>query len=563
MPRMTGDQFLAQMLQAQGVSHVFYVPAILPTTLQHLRRVGVQPIAAHGEKAAAYMADGYARVTGRPGICLAQTVGASNLAAGLKDAFMSCSPVIALTGGPAFESSYRHVYQEIRDLQMFDAVTKWNAVVETPDRLGDIVRQAFRVATTGAPGPVHVELRGHHGQLAELSADFDLVFEPRFCRVPPFRPEPGPELVTEAIRLLTAARRPVLVAGGGVIWSGAEAELVELAEKLSIPVATSLNAKAAIADDHPLCVGVPGRYSRSCANKLIAEADLVFFVGSHTGSLVTHDWRVPAVGTPIVQIDIDPEELGRHYPAAAPLNGDAKATLRRMLDATAPRSNAIWTGRARELVREWRREVEPVLRSSATPIRPERLVAEIASVLPDDAVVVVDTLQASAWAGTMLGLKGRSQRFVRCGGSLGWALPAALGAKCGVGRRPVVCFTGDGGFYYHLAELETAARYGINAVIVVNNNGAYACEAPTWETLYGDKRHPDMRASWEFGSLDLAGIAAKMGCAAATVSRPEQIADALGRALAGDRPTVVDVVTDPDALYAKAWLPALGTGAAG
>ncbi len=555
MTSMTGSRGFVYLLRAYEVSHVFYVPAIMLPALAEVQRAGLGAVSAHGEKAAAYMADGYARVSRRPGICMSQAVGASNLAAGLKDAYLSCSPVIAITGGPAPETRYRHVYQEIRDSDLFDRVTKWNAGVELPGRLPEILRQAFRVATTGAPGPVHVEVRGHQGQVTEAETEVEAVFEPRFGRVPAFRPTAEPEAVAEAVRELAGARRPVIVAGGGVIWSGAEAEVVALAERLSIPIATSLHAKATVAEHHPLCVGVCGHYSRSCANRVVAEADLVFFIGSRTGSMVTNHWRVPEPGTPVIHLDIDPQELGRHYPTRVALNGDARATLRRMLEEAEPRSNPTWTDRAQELVRQWRREVESMTTSDAVPIRPERLVTEIAAALPEDGAVIVDTLQASIWAGSMLALKGSGQRFARCAGSLGWGFPAALGAKCALGDRPVIGFTGDGGIYYHLAELETAARYGIGAVVVVNNNGAYACEAPTWDQLYGDRNDPAICSSWSFGYRDFAGVAREMGCEGIRVERPGDIAEALRRGLASGRPTLIDVVTDQTAVHPRGWVP--------
>jgi acetolactate synthase-1/2/3 large subunit len=554
MASMTGSRFFVELMRAYEVSHVFYVPAIMLPALAEVQRAGLGAISAHGEKAAAYMADGYARVSRRPGLCLAQAVGASNLAAGLKDAYLSCSPVIALTGGPSLETRYRHVYQEIRDGDLFDRVTKWNASVELAGRLPELLGQAFRVATTGAPGPVHVEVRGHQGQVSEGEVEVRGL-EPRFARVPAFRPVAEEEAIVEAVRELRGARRPVIVAGGGVIWSGAEEEVVALAERLAIPIATSLHAKATVAEAHPLCVGVCGHYSRWCANRVVAEADLVFFIGSRTGSMVTNHWRVPEPGTPVIHLDIDPQELGRHYPTRVALNGDAKATLRRMLEVAEPRSNPAWTSRTEELVRQWRQEVASAVTSEAVPIRPERLVTEIAAVLPEEGAVVVDTLQASIWAGSMLALKGSRQRFARCAGSLGWGFPAALGAKCALGARPVVGLTGDGGIYYHLAELETAARYGIGAVIVVNNNGAYACEAPTWDRLWGDRDDPTICASWRFGPHDFARIARELGCEGIRVERPQELGEALRRGLASARPTVVDVVTDPSAVHPRGWVP--------
>jgi acetolactate synthase I/II/III large subunit len=551
----SGARIFAELVSAHGVSHVFFVPAILRDGLAELANLGVKSISAHGEKAAAYMADGYARVLGRPGVCMSQTVGAANIAAGLKDAYLSCSPVIAFTGGTAPETRYRQVYQEIRDLQMFEPVTKWNAEVENANRLSDVIAQAFRVATTGAPGPVHVELRGNTGQIA-VAGDrpFAPRVDPRFGEVPPFRPAADLELIRQAVQALSSAERPVIVAGGGVMWSRAETELVQLAEALSIPVATSLHAKACIAESNPLNVGVCGTYSRACANRVVAEADLVFFVGSQTGSMITTNWQVPATGTRIVHLDIDPAQLGRHYPTEVPLHGDARATLRQMLAEVSGRSNPAWTDRVRVLVQQWRDEVEEVLESNIGPIRPERIVSEIGGVLPTDGAVVVDTLQASVWSGSFLPMKGASQRYIRCAGSLGWGFPAAIGAKCALGSRPVVCFTGDGGFYYHLAELETAARYGIGVVVVVNNNGQYGADRGDANPYRrADSAEGDL--SWKFGQHNFAQIAQELGCDGVRVERPTDLAAALQAALASGKPTVLDVLTDTTARHPAAWTP--------
>jgi acetolactate synthase-1/2/3 large subunit len=557
----TGARIIAELIHGHGVSHVFFVPAILREGLGELANLGVRSVSTHGEKAAAYMADGYARVLGRPGVCMSQTVGASNIAAGLKDAYLSCSPVIAFTGGTSPETKYRQVYQEIRDFDMFGPVTKWNAEVESPSRLSDIIGQAFRVASSGSPGPVHVELRGLSGQLAVGSGDaarpFVLNIDRRFGEVPPFRPVADASSIREALQALATAERPVIVAGGGVMWSRAERELVELAEALSIPVATSLHAKAVIAESNPLNVGVCGTYSRECANRVVAEADLVFYVGSQTGGMVTANWRVPAPGTRIVHLDIDAEQLGRHYPTDVPLNGDARATLRQMLAEASGRSNPRWLDRVRVLVQQWRDDVEEMLERNTGPIRPERIVSEIGNVLPVDGAAVVDTLQASVWSGSHMPLKGPSQRFIRCAGSLGWGFPAAIGAKCALGDRPVVCFTGDGGFYYHLPELETAARYEIPVVVVVNNNGSYGAERRLEGNPYRSDDSRDAELSWKFGGQhNFAQIAQELGCEGVRVERPGDLSSALERALGRGKPVVLDVLTDRTAAHPRAWTPA-------
>lgn len=556
----SGARIFAELIHGHDVSHVFLVPAILREGLAELSSLGVRAVSAHGEKAAAYMADGYARVLGRPGVCMSQTVGAANISAGLKDAYLSCSPVIAFTGGTAPDTRYRNVYQEVRDFDMFEPVTKWNAEVEGPGRLSDVIAQAFRVATSGAPGPVHVELRGNTGQVAVGSPEdrraFELTIDRRFGEVPPFRPVADASDIRAALNELQHAERPMIVAGGGVMWSRAEAELVELAERMSIPVATSLHAKSAIAESNPLNVGICGTYSRSCANRAVAEADLVFYIGSQTGSMITAFWQIPPQGTRVIHLDINPTQLGRHYPTAVSLNGDAKATLRQMLADAPRRENPLWLDRVQTLVEQWRSEVASVIDTNSGPIRPERIVAEIGNALPANGAAVIDTLQASVWSGSYMPLKGPSQRYVRCAGSLGWGFPAAIGAKCALGDRPVVCFTGDGGFYYHIAELETAARYGIPLVVVVNNNGAYGADRHSEPSPYrSDAGQADADKTWKFGEYNFAEIARGFGCEGIRVENPVDIASALRQALSSGKPVVVDMVTDPTASHPRAWTP--------
>jgi acetolactate synthase I/II/III large subunit len=557
MPRMTGDRYFAEAMRASGVTHVFFVPTIMLPAMAEMEDMNIRRVVTHGEKAAAYMADGYARASHRPGICLAQTVGSANLAAGLRDAYLASSPVIALTGGVTAASRYRHVYQEIEDFSMWEQVTKANFHVDTLERFPDLLRQAFRVATSSAPGPVHLEMSGTHAQVLESEADLTPLWEERFMKVPAFRPEPEPDAVRAVAQILSEAARPVIIAGGGVIWSGAEAELTKLAELLQIPVATSLNAKAALTDDHPLNVGVPGTYSRWCANRVIAEADLVFFVGSHAGGQVTTNWLVPKPGVAAIQLDIDPEELGRNYPLKAALLGDAKVTLAKLIASLKPgRPRTEWLQRAQGLVREYRDESDQLRNSHAVPIRPERICKEISEWLPDGGVVLSDTGHSGMWTGQMIRLTRPGQRYLRCAGSLGWAFPAALGAKCALPDRPVVGFCGDGGFYYHIAELETAARFDINAIMVVNNNYALNQEKHLFDSAYKGQQRGRATEMWHFShEVNFARVAEAMGCVGIRVERPEDIRPALDKALASNSPAVVEVVSDVDAMSKRAWRP--------
>jgi len=220
--KMTGAECLADMLAGFGVTHVFMVPAVLRRTFAEMeRRTKIARVHCHGEKSAAYMADGYARASGKPGICMAQVIGALNIAAGLRDAYLAHSPVIAFTGGRDPKTKFRRVYQEIDDVPAFEPVTKFNATVDDVSRFPDMVRQAFRVAVSGTPGPVHLQFRGNEGQVDAEEADIEPLVEPQFARVPPFRPEPDANSVAAALAVLQAADRPVIVAGGGVRTSGA------------------------------------------------------------------------------------------------------------------------------------------------------------------------------------------------------------------------------------------------------------------------------------------------------------------------------------------------------
>ena len=556
MPSMTGARFLAETLREYGVTHVFFVPAIIRRALVEMEDVGIKRIISHGEKSAAYMADAYARVTGKPGLCFAQSVGAVNLAAGLQDAYLGVSPVIAITGHRPPMHRHRNSYQEVEHSKPFASVTKYSAEVETVDQLPHLLRQAFREVTTGQTLPAHLDFSGISGDvITDGILDTDVIVEEPFTQRPAFRPAPEPERVREAARILSQAERPVIVAGGGVTASGAEAELVRLAEMLNIPVATGLNAKGCIPENHPLSVGVVGSYSRWSANRVVSEADLVLFVGSHTGSQITLDWRIPAEGTRVIQIDIDASELGRSYPAAYGLQGDARRTLEEMLDVLEPTGgNASWVSRAQEHVQNWRDEHEPVLTSNAVPIRPERLCQELTDFLPSDAVLMADTGHAGIWTGSMVDLNHEGQSYLRAAGSLGWGLPAALGAKCGVPDRPVVCWTGDGGMWYHIGELETAVRYGINAVIVVHNNGGLNQDRRGDEAAY-EGREGNSGELWRFNDTNFAQIAESMGALGIRVTDPNQINSALDQAVSANRPAVVDIVSDGEVAAAPPWGP--------
>ena len=550
--RMTGAECIADMLAGYGVTHVFMVPAVLRRTFAEMeRRTKIARVHCHGEKSAAYMADGYARASGKPGICMAQVIGALNLAAGLRDAYLAHSPVIAMTGGRDPKTKFRKVYQEVDDVPAFEPVTKFNATIDEVARIPDLVRQAFRVATSGTPGPVHLQFRGNEGQLDVEEAEMEALVEAQFARVPPFRPEPEAAHVKAALDLLQKAERPIFVVGGGARASGAGPELVALAQALQIPVATSLNGKDCIPGAHPLSVGVVGSYSRESANRAVTLADLVCFIGSESGGMTTHFWAVPTIGTPAIQIDIEPESLGRNYPLQASVLGDAKAVLGAMLkqaDRASAKKREAWVKEISTLRGEWYAKYKPVLESDSVPIHPARICHELTQHVPDDGIVVVDTGHAGMWMGGMYDLRKPTQSYLRSAGHLGWAFPAGIGAKAACPDRPVVVFTGDAGFWYHIAEIETAVRWKINSVTIVNNNGGGNQSKRGFDRAYGGTQTEQARELWTYNPMNFAKLAEDMGALGIRVERASDIAPALARALAANRPAVIDIVSDIDAL---------------
>jgi acetolactate synthase-1/2/3 large subunit len=387
-----------------------------------------------------------------------------------------------------------------------------------------------------------------------LSETFDADFgqgplaEETFAAAPAFRPVPTDDDLRAVLEVLDRAERPLLLAGGGARTSGAQRELLALAERLGLPVATSLTGKGLIDETHRLAVGVAGGSSRPSANRALAEADVVFVVGSHLGSQVTDGFRLPDASALVIQLDIDPTELGRNRPNAVSLYGDAREALRRMVELCVEGSRREdWLSAVERYVAEFRSRKADLLHSVARPIRPERLCREVTDALPDDAVLLVDTGHAGIWVGGLVDLR-PTQMFLRAGGSLGWAYPASLGAKCALSDRPVVCFAGDGGLYYHLAELETAARYGINSVLVVNNNNSWSQDMQIYRNAFGGSDIEECERMWSFNDVDLHQVAEAMGCYAVRVEESDDIAGALAAAIASERPAVVEVVTDVSAL---------------
>jgi thiamine pyrophosphate-dependent acetolactate synthase large subunit-like protein len=554
---VNGAQWLARALAGTGMTHVFFVESVMRRTLMEFEDLGVTRILAHSEKAAAYMADGYARIAIRPGVCMAQSVGAANLASGLQDAYLGHSPVVALTGRKEPSFQHRNSYQEIAHAPLFAAVTKFSAPVDSTAELPRLLRHAWRAALAEPPRPTHLDFSGLQGDVIELGQTGEpTVIDPEARQIPAHRPVADARDIERAAAALKAAGRIAIVAGDGAAASGAGAEVLALAEALAAPIATSLGARGIIPTRHPLSAGVPGSYSAPPANRIVHGADLVLYVGCDTGDQVTLNWTVPSLDTKIVQIDADPLEIGRSYPNTIGVVGDPKATVARLTQTVGrPARDRSFAEEAARIVADWRATMMPLVSDDRTPIRVERLCEEITKALPADGILVADTGYSGIWTGTMIDFNGAGQTYLRAAGSLGWSFPASLGAKCAAPDRAVLCFTGDGGFYYHLAELESARRCGIAAVVVVNNNSGFGQNLTGVRRIAGN-RPGRGEALVRFGPTDFTAVARSFGVRGIRVERAAEIAPALVEALGAGEPVVVDVVTDLEPRAPEPWSPA-------
>src|SRR5438067_4305387 len=553
---MNGAEWLARALAGTGMTHVFFVESVMRRTLLQLTDLGVKPVLAHSEKAAAYMADGYARVAGRTGGCMAQSVGAANLASGLQDAWLGRSPVIALTGHKEPSFQHRNSYQEIPHAPLFSAVTKFSTPVLSTSELPRLLRHAWRASLAGTSRPTHLDFNGLQGDVIELGQTAEPpMLETEARPIPVHRPVADDRDIERIAGLLKGARRIVIVAGDGAAVSQAGPEVLALAEALGAPVATTLGARGIIPTRHRLSAGVAGSYSAPPANRIVHSADLVLFIGCDTGDQVTLNWTVPACDTPIVQIEADPLEIGRSYPNTTGIVGDPTATVARLVEIIGrPTRDPGFADEAARIVADWRDSMTPLTEKNTAPIAVERLCAEVTRALPEDGILVADTGYSGIWTGTMIDLNGTGQGYLRAAGSLGWAFPASLGAQCAAGARKVVCFTGDGGFYYHLAELETARRYQIPATIVVNNNSGFGQNLTGVHRISGNRPGRGEELI-RFGPTDFTAVARSFGVRGIRVEQPSELAPALQQALAAPEPVLVDVVTDLEPRAPEPWAP--------
>jgi acetolactate synthase-1/2/3 large subunit len=545
---MTGGRALAEALQAHGAGPMFGMGGfqLLPF-YEGVRALGLTHHLINDERSGAFAADAYARVSGRVGICDATLgPGATNLVTALVESLNAGVPVVALVGDAHRAYAGRNMTQEARQVDILRPAVKEILRVESPARIPELVRRAFAVATSGRPGPVVLDIPEDvaHAEHDYAAEEFRVGEPPR---VPYRRMRPDRDDVARAAQLLRRARRPLVLAGGGIHLSGAHAALGEFARSLGVPVAHTMSGKGAVACTDELSVGLFGRYS-TIANDLLERADCLVVAGCKLGEVATKRYSLPPAGVPVIQLDVVAEEIGRWAPVAVGLWGDARAGL---TDLAAHLGGAGRSGRESYLAevadrrRRWWDETRARHESAETPVAMARLVHELNRHLPPDAILVADGGFASHWAGLLYRTKRAGRGFVADRGfaSIGYGVPGALGAWLAAPDRPVVAMTGDGGLNMTLGELETARRAGAAITVIVVNNAASGYVKALQHAVYGDGGYQ----SSDLSPVDYAAVARALGCDGIRVERPDELAPALAKALAAEGgPFVIDVAVTRD-----------------
>ncbi len=549
-----GGDLVAELLMRYGVTHVFGQPGGQTAALYDgiaKRGPGLRHILVRDERSAAYAADAFGRLTGRPGICdVTVGPGTTKLSDGLVESHNASVPVIALVGElPRDWAPYREMgvaSQGFDQVRFLSSITKATLEVPTAAALPQMIRSAFRIATIGRPGPVALVIPHDVMDAEWQSDDRDVDVDDRYTQAPPYRPVASGDSVAAAAGLLKQARRPLIVAGGGVHASRATTELKSLAERLDAVVVTSFSGKGSIDETGPTSAGVLNPLGTTDSLELFRRADVVFWCGCKVGQNTSHNWTLPLAEQATIHLDVDASELGRTFRPTVALNGDARATLVALLAILSVQPRPEWrreAAKAKALAAAQRAEAES---SDAVPIHPARVMRELAARIGPDDVVVSDASFSAGWIASHIRARtaGRGFLFARGQGGLGYAVPAAIGAAAARPESRVVTVSGDGGFSYAIGELATHAQHGLRTVNVVLNNGTLAWLA-IWQRLFFEGLRQSVDLEGEAGGPNFAQVATGLGCEGIRVEQPSELGDSLDAAFAATRPVVVDVRTDP------------------
>jgi acetolactate synthase-1/2/3 large subunit len=549
MAQVTGGEAFVRMLQLHGVKHIFGLcgDTSLPFydamyRLEH----GMRHVLTRDERSAAYMADGYARVSGRVGVCEGPSGGgATYILPGVVEANESSIALLCFTSDISVSARGRYALTELDQQSLFRPLTKWNTVLDAGADIPRVLRKAFTQMTSGRPGAAHIGLP--YDVQKQLVDESELWGDASLNQFPARRACADPAAIAEAAKLLAAAERPLFIVGGGVVTAGAEQELIACAERLGAPVATTVSGQGSIGDGHPLALGVVGSNGGTLPTRAVVQAaDLVVFVSCRAGSVTTERWRYPAPGkATVIQLDIDAAVIGANYPVAVGLVGDARLTLaalRDELDAAAGRAR----GWGREAVAAAKRDkfsaFRPLAESNERPIRPERVVAELNRVLPGEAVVVADPGTPCPYFSAYYRNELTGRHFIsnRAHGALGYSMAAAAGAYFGRPGAKIVAVMGDGSFGFTVGELETICRLKIPLAMVVISNASYGWIKAGQKSGFGERYF-----SVDFSRTDHAAVASVFGVKSYRVEDPAKLGGTLRRAVEANEPVLVDVLCQP------------------
>jgi acetolactate synthase-1/2/3 large subunit len=548
-----GSDIIVEMLLRYDVKHIFGVSGDTSVQLyQSLsdHRDEITHILCRDERSASFAADAYARLTFKPGVCECPSgAGALYAVPGVAEANASSVPIIALTSGIDLASEGKGTITELDHHVLYQSITKWSHFIKRYDKIPGTMRRAFRIATTGRPGAVHIAFPQEVLNADVPRDETDLYAEANCTAYPSYRQRAERPELEKAIGLLMAAERPVIVAGGGVTNARASEQLVQLAELLSIPVGTTITGKGAIPENHPLAIGVVGDNGyREYANDLVARADLIFYIGCKTGSVTTIRWTLPDPRhSPIViHLDIDPQLIGNNYPTAVGLVGDAQLILADLVALTKPMAPAPRPEAAQEIARHraaWWAEAADKMTSDQMPMKPHRIMAALSRVLPDDAVVVADAGTPTPYmcAYYDVNRSGRHVIIPRAYGGLGYAIPATIGAAYARPGKVVVGLSGDGSFAMSAGELETLARLNLPVVIVNFNNSCFGW-IKAIQSIQGSGEYFGV----DFSTIDHAAVARAFGMQGLRVERAADLEETLEAAIASGRPTLIDVPSESE-----------------
>jgi acetolactate synthase I/II/III large subunit len=554
---MNGARVLVQMLKAYGVEVVFGVPGDTSIALYDAlydAQPAIRHVMARDERSAAFMADAYARLSQKPGVCECPS-GAGPLYSvpGVAEANASSVPVLLITSDIPLAGEGKQTITELDTQKLFESITKWSAVLKDVGKVPETVRRAFRIATTGRPGAVHLAFPQEVSTGVFPDAEAAIYAEAECRRYPAYRTRGARNVLERLADLMAAAKRPVIITGGGANYSGAGEAILAIAQWLFAPVVTTISGQGLLPDDHPLALGVIGDNGfHPHAHRAVEESDTLLYIGCKMGSVSTINWTMPshADERTLIQIDLNPEMLGNNYKNALSVAGDARLVAEDLAillkSRTAQRAPTEWLDALnKERARFWQ-EAEEEFAMEDTPLAPQRVIAELNRHLPEDAIVISDAGTPTPYITRYLKLGGKGSRFIipRSYGGLGYAIPAVVGAHCARPQSRVVGLFGDGSLGMSAGELETISRLGLPVVLIHFNNSTFGW-IKALQRLHSQGRY----FSVDFNANDPAKVAAGFGLTAHRIQTPEALSPALAAAFSGDQPVFLDVATEPEVAH--------------